>query len=315
MTHYQFSDQDNYVYDQRGFNTFIRGEASTFLRPADPRLIIRTKVTNVAYDSTGVSVQTSNGTCYHAAYAICTFSLGVLKEAQAGTAPVSFSPSFPTWKQSAVSAFYFGIYTKIFLQFDPAQQFWDDYTQFFLYADPETRGYYPVWQSLSLPGFLPGSGIFFVTIVDDQSRRAETQSNEETQGQVLEVLRSMFGAENVPEPIAFMYPRWGMTEWSYGSYSNWPPGVSLQSHQNLRANVDRLFFAGEATSAEYYGYLHAAWFEGRDVGMLVASCVKDPENCSGEVHYEVLLASTSASDYNPQNGWDVSSLQTIGFDG
>ena len=33
-------------------------------------------------------------------------------------------------------------------------------------------------------------------------------------------------------------------------------GTSLEMHQNLRANVGRLFFAGEATSAEYYGFLH-----------------------------------------------------------
>ena len=29
-------------------------------------------------------------------------------------------------------------------------------------------------------------------------------------------------------------------------------------HQNLRANVGRVWFAGEATSAEYYGFLHGA---------------------------------------------------------
>lgn len=34
--------------------------------------------------------------------------------------------------------------------------------QFALYADSE-RGRYPVWQGLDLKGFLPGSGILFVT--------------------------------------------------------------------------------------------------------------------------------------------------------
>ena len=32
-----------------------------------------------------------------------------------------------------------------------------------LYAD-ETRGRYPVWQSLDQGGFLPGSGIIFATV-------------------------------------------------------------------------------------------------------------------------------------------------------
>lgn len=36
-------------------------------------------------------------------------------------------------------------------------------SQFALYADQE-RGRYPVWQSLDLEGFFPGSGIVFVTV-------------------------------------------------------------------------------------------------------------------------------------------------------
>ena len=42
---------------------------------------------------------------------------------------------------------------------------------------------------------------------------------------------------------------------AFGSYSNWPVGMTLEKHQNLRANVGRLYFAGEAMSAQYYGFL------------------------------------------------------------
>lgn len=64
----------------------------------------------------------------------------------------------------------------------------------------------------------------------------------------------MFGTD-IPDPIDFMYPRWSTEPWAYGSYSNWPPGLSIETHQNLRANLGRLWFAGEATSAEYFGFL------------------------------------------------------------
>lgn len=74
-TFYQFSDANNYVVDSRGFNAFIKGEASTFLTANDPRLLLNTIVTNVTYDSEGVTVLTKNGTCVRADYAICTFSL------------------------------------------------------------------------------------------------------------------------------------------------------------------------------------------------------------------------------------------------
>jgi polyamine oxidase len=222
-------------------------------------------------------------------------SLGVLQHGA-----VEFEPPLPRWKLEGIATFSIGTYTKIFLQFPPDQVFWDKSTQYFLYADPIKRGYYPIWQSLDSPGFLEGSGIFFATVVQDESYRIELQSDEQTKQEVLAVLRDMFGASKVPEPIDFMYPRWTLEKWAYGSYSNWPPGVTLEMHQNLRANVSRLYFAGEATSTEYFGFLQGAWFEGRLAGNDVASCLKG--HCVGWRHYPELYRSTPFSDYNLQHG-------------
>ena len=193
-----------------------------------------------------------------------------------------------------------GTYTKIFLQFPPDQVFWNTSTQFFLYADPAERGYFPIFQSLDGPGFLEGSGILFVTVVGQQSYRVESQSEEETKQEVLAVLRRMYGPENVPMPTAFLYPRWSLEPWAFGSYSNWPPGTSLEMHQNLRANVGRLWFAGEATSAEYFGFLHGAWFEGQRAGQGIAACLQG--NCTADARYEVLHGTTRADEYNAANG-------------
>jgi polyamine oxidase len=190
-----------------------------------------------------------DGSCISASYAICTFSLGVLQHNV-----VNFVPPFPHWKQEGVEAMQMGTFTKIFLQFPPDKQFWESNTQFLLYADPVERGQYPVWQLLSLPGFLDKSGILVAMIVGPQSYRVESQRDEVTQAQVMAVLRRMFG-DDIPDPINFMYPRWSQEPWAYGSYSNWPPGLSIETHQNLRANLGRLYFAGEATSAEYFAFL------------------------------------------------------------
>ena len=103
----------------------------------------------------------------------------------------------------------------------------------------------------------------------DQSLIVETQDDETTKEQIMVTLRNMYGPD-IPDPIDFFYPRWGHTPWAYGSYSNWPPGLTLEGHQNLRANVGPVSFAGEATSAEFYGYLHGAWFEGKFVGDTIA---------------------------------------------
>ncbi|KAI9821058.1 MAG: hypothetical protein M1827_003791 [Pycnora praestabilis] len=309
-TFYQYSDANNYVFDRRGFNQFIKTEAATFLAANDSRLLLNTIVTNITYSDNSVTVYNADGSCIEADYAICTFSLGVLQNDV-----VTFDPPLPYWKQEGLATFQMGTYTKIFLQFPPDQVFWNTSTQFFLYADPLERGYYPVYQSLDGPGFLEGSGILFVTVVEDQSYRVEQQTDEETQTQVMAVLRSMFGNDTVPDPIAFMYPRWSEEPWAYGSYSNWPPGTTLEMHQNLRANVGNLFFAGEATSTEYYGFLHGAYFEGQDVGHAIASAVlsKNGSVDIDEAFYEVLYGTTPTTQLNETNGWMVTSFQTNGF--
>jgi len=73
-TFYQFSNANNYVFDSRGFNTFIKGEASTFLKTNDSRLLLNTVVTNISYSDTGVTVYNKDGSCISADHAICTFS-------------------------------------------------------------------------------------------------------------------------------------------------------------------------------------------------------------------------------------------------
>jgi len=221
---------------------------------------------------------------------------------------IKFQPTFPEWKKIGIETFSIGTYTKIFLQFPLDKVFWNKSSQFFLYADPDSRGYYPVWQSLDTPGFLEDSGIIFVTVVHADSYRVEQQSDEVTKEEVLVVLRLMFGADKVPEPIAFMYPRWSLEPWVYGSYSNWPQGVSLQTHQNLRANIGRLYFAGEATSSKYFGSLQGAWFEGQSAGIEVISCISGM--CTDMVYYETLTGDTAASGYSDPNSWFVTSFQT-----
>ncbi|PVI02146.1 polyamine oxidase-like protein [Periconia macrospinosa] len=318
LSFYQFSDENNFVTDQRGFNHWLKSIASTFLTANDTRLLLDTIVTDVHYSDTGVLVTTEDGSCIEADYAICTFSLGVLQNDDA----VTFHPEFPEWKDTSIATFQIGTYTKIFFQFN--ETFWDPDTQFFLYASPTTRGYYPVWQSLSTEGFHPDSNIIFATVVGREAYRIEAQSDDETKAEALEVLAQMFPDVDIPEPTAFLYPRWSTTPWSYGSYSNWPVGTTLETHQNLRANIGRLYFAGEHTSTEYFGFLHGAWFEGREAGQRIAGVIaKDAEyganstckneaGCGDHVKYEVLHGTTELYEYNALNGMGADPFYVAG---
>ncbi|RAK84929.1 flavin-containing polyamine oxidase [Aspergillus costaricaensis CBS 115574] len=306
-----FSDEDNFVIDQRGYSHIIHGMASTFLKPNDTRLLLNNHITNISYSDSGVTVHSADGSCVRASYAICTFSLGVLQNNA-----VTFTPSLPEWKKESIEGFTMATYTKIFLQFN--ETFWPEDTQYFLYADPYMRGYYPVFQSLSTEGFFPGSNIIFVTVTEQFAWRAERQSDEKTKAEVMEVLRKMFPEKNIPDPIAFMYPRWTLEPWAYGSYSNWPPSTTLEMHENLRANAGRLWFAGEATSPTYFGFLHGAWFEGQAAGLHINSILngtcKANTTCKGRKHYETLHGTTPLADYSFVDGWNGNSFYDFNDD-
>lgn len=154
-----------------------------------------------------------------------------------------------------------------------------------LYADYE-RGRYPVWQSLDHPDFLPGSGIIFVTVTGEFSKRIESFQDVQVEDEVLSVLRSMFPDRHIPKPLNFYFQRWHSDPLFRGSYSNWPASFLSEHQGNLRANVDeRLWFAGEATSRKYFGFLHGAYSEGWDIGLRLAECIKGG-GCIGLEHVD-----------------------------
>ena len=155
MTLDYWSDEEQFVTDQRGYATPVREEAK--LLAAGHSILYNSTVTIVTYTSNLVNITLENGLIIMADYVICTFSIGVLQHNDA-----QFIPQFPAWKRESIFTFKMVTFTKVFLQFP--YKFWND-TQFFLYADPYRRGYYPFWQSLSEIGFFPGSNIICVILL------------------------------------------------------------------------------------------------------------------------------------------------------
>ncbi|CAF3949165.1 unnamed protein product [Rotaria sordida] len=275
-TYIQWNEDDLFCIDQQGFNILVRNEAKTF--STNENIMYNSIVKKVSYCDKSVVILLKDNTVITAEYAICTFSLGVLQNQD-----VEFVPPFPAWKQEAISSFKMANFTKILLKFP--YKFWNN-TQFTLYADSCTRGYYPIWQSLSEIGFFPNSNITVVTIVGDQSYIVEAKSNNQTLNEIMSVLRSMYG-RNVPQPDEFYYYRWTKDPFYRGSYSNWPAGVSQYQHKNLQASIQRLYFAGEAYSYEYYGFLQGAYATGQNTAEQVIRCIQGKCSlASAENHQE-----------------------------
>ncbi|KAI9486955.1 MAG: hypothetical protein EXX96DRAFT_551307 [Benjaminiella poitrasii] len=276
------SDGDNMVLDPRGFKHIFLEESKKAFKSNDPRLLLNTTVTKIEYDEKGVTVHTKQGDIIKADYAITTFSIGVLQHKD-----IEWSPPLPSWKLEGIYGFHMATYTKIFLNFP--SKFWDD-NQFTVWADPDQRGFYTAWQNLNAPGFLPEnstSNIFFVTVTQDMSYHVEAMKDDDVKAEIMQVLRQMYG-NNIPEPTDFMFPRWHTNPLFRGSYSNWPIGELDEHHANMKASLkNRVWFAGEAMSASYFGFLQGAWFSGAEAGDNVAQCILK-KKCPPSVYYPTI---------------------------
>ncbi|CEP12116.1 hypothetical protein [Parasitella parasitica] len=277
---YPFGNE--FVVDERGFNHILVQELKTFLHLNDDRLMLNTLITEVIYNDQNVTVITSNGHVIEAEYAICTFSLGVLQSDS-----VQFSPVFPEWKRESLLSFHMTTYTKIFLLFK--QKFWGDW---------QHGGYYTVWQNLNAPGYLfkpasSGDNILMVTTTDTESQRIERMTKAQVGNEIMRVLHKMFPSATIEPPVDILIPRWHQHNLFRGSYSNWPIGASKKHHLNMRAPLGNLWFAGEATSADYYGFLHGGWLEGKSVANSILGCITT--KCPVYEKHEIVTGCDSAN--------------------
>jgi polyamine oxidase len=115
-----------------------------------------------------------------------------------------------------------------------------------------------------------------VTTTDKESQRIESMPESQVLKEIMQVLGRMFPSQHIEAPTDILIPRWHQHPLFRGSYSNWPIGALKKHHHNMRAPLNnRLWFAGEAMSAEHYGFLHGAWFEGNSVADSISRCIFD----------------------------------------
>nr|CAD1837728.1 unnamed protein product [Ananas comosus var. bracteatus] len=269
----RFGESVYFVADQRGYESVVYHVAHQFLGTDkasgainDPRLKLNKVVRHISQSSNGVTVTTEDGSVYKADYVMVSVSIGVLQ-----TKLIKFEPDLPSWKILAIYQFDMAVYTKIFLKFP--YTFWPEGTgtEFFLYAS-ERRGYYPVWQQFEKQ--YPGANVLLVTVTDEESRRIEQQSDEETKAEAMEVLKKMFGP-NIPDATDILVPRWWSDRFYKGTFSNWPIGVNRYEYDQIRAPVGRIYFTGEHTSEHYNGYVHGAYLAGIDSANMMIKCIKN----------------------------------------
>lgn len=84
------------------------------------------------------------------------------------------------------------------------------------------------------------------------------------------MLRSLFGAASVPEPLSYVVTAWGKDPFSFGSYSYVKRGqtsgagaISARNEVAQPMASKRIFFAGEHTRSDFPATTHGAVLSGR----------------------------------------------------
>ena len=203
-------------------------------------------VTEIAHDASGVRVTSAAGVV-HARRAVITVSTSAL-----AAGGIRFTPALPVWKQEALDAVPLGRDNKVVFQVT-APIPGVDQPMTVLTALPGGMG-------LSFQVHAHGTNLVIGFIGGELARAGEED------GTALEIgragLKHLFG--NGVEALigAEHATAWGLEPTIRGAYAAARPG---KAHLRRRLAIpvdDRLFFAGEATSAQFFSTAHGAWASG-----------------------------------------------------
>jgi monoamine oxidase len=208
-------------------------------------------VTAVSIAGDGATVRLSDGRSITADHVVVTAPLGVLKEGR-----IAFEPGLPRGHREAIERLGFGVLEKCCLRFD--KPFWPrdvDWIEFVSSRRGECAEWFSHARATGAPllvGFQGGNAARSLAALDDGA----------IVDAALGALRAMFGSD-VPAPAGSIVTRWAADPFSRGAYSFNAVGSDGAVRRAMAEPVDgRLFFAGEAISADHFATTHGAYLSG-----------------------------------------------------
>lgn len=209
------------------------------------------RVKEIDYNGQIVAVTCCDGQVFVADKVIVTLPVGVLK-----MGVVCFKPELPVYKQEAIENLETTSQNGFLLVFD--RVFWDNKLVFSYLAD-ECRKY--CWY-LNYNYMDPQNFSLKTSCYANCARESEFQTDEEVINEIMTNLRDIYGPE-IPDPIKFYRSKWVTNPNFYGS-SNFLGLKSKPSYYQDLADpvLDKVFFAGEATSTTDNCYVQGAYDSG-----------------------------------------------------
>lgn len=215
---------------------------------SDVPVSLNSAVRKIDWSGRDIKLHTTKGTV-RAKKVILTVSTGVL-----ATHEIEFSPALPDWKLDAVRGLPLGSLTRVALMFDTPllQELPAAFTV-------RTHGDDP----LDFRNRPFGYDYVEVAAGGRMAEWMEKSGERATIDYILEKLRHVAGNDAVPEPARHIVSAWSGDAWVKGSYSCARPGAANQRQVLAQPVDDRIFFAGEASSSDFYASVHGACFSGR----------------------------------------------------
>ena len=216
-------------------------------------------VTEIDHSRSAIVVTTAGGASLKAARVVVTVPLGVLKDDF-----ISFRPSLPSRKRSAIAKLEMGVLNKVYLLFDDV--FWDRDVERLQYVSADNGRWA---ETISL---FPYAGQPVLAMLNSATfgTRLERLSDREVVAQAVAALTNMYW--DAPAPRDARITRWRSDPWAHGSYSYVPIGSSFEEHAVVGEPVgDKVFFAGEATRDDYPATVHGAYLSGVHAARRIAA--------------------------------------------
>ena len=255
-----FSSLDLIHYNDTGEDWPVREGYGTLLELHAQGLAIElnTSVNKINWSTDGVIVETNRGTI-SANKVIITVSTGVLNGRN-----IDFHPALPIAKQEAIDALPLGSYNNFAMLYDEDWPF---------DSDTPDRIDYSNGDDINFAFKLRCSGwpYIYCAVAGRQARWLEKQPIEESENLMMSALTDTFGTNFKKKIIKFRASAWGDDPLIKGAYSASKPGCADQRKVLAMPIADRLYFAGEATSADAFCTAHGAYQSGSDAVTASAS--------------------------------------------
>lgn len=207
-------------------------------------------VTGVDHGPSGAVVHTSAGD-FAANNVIVTVPLGVLK---AGS--IDFQPPLPPSHQGPIDRLAMGTLAKVVLQFDTV--FWPTNREYFLLEGLDADESFEV---TNLSVYQPTPMLSLIA-GGDYAVELESMVDADAVAAAMQAIRRAWPA--APDPVNSVVTHQNQDPAQLGSYSYVPVGATVDDFDALAAPVDdSLWFAGEHTMRDLYGWVHGAYESGR----------------------------------------------------